>query len=87
MMQEVKYDRLGRMVYHPEYHFNHGTPMTDEEKAYLCKFWDATGPVEMGLALGRTGKSLSSKISVWKKNGTFDYYVAYWDRMMERESI
>lgn len=85
-MTNVEYDRYGRMTYNPDFHFNHRKPLSLEEKAYMCKFWDIDGPENMSLALGRTGKSLSAKVHLYKKDGSFNKYQEIWNRMEEKEA-
>lgn len=71
---EVEYDHIGRMKMHPLYHHNSGTPFTEEELEYICKYWHADHFDDLGLALGRTGTSISNKVSQLKREGKFDYY-------------
>lgn len=71
---EPTYDKLGRMNYHPDYHFNQGKPFSQEELEYLCKYWEVDPPDLISLALGRTEKSLYSKVKRLQKNGLYEYY-------------
>jgi hypothetical protein len=71
---QVEYDSCGRMMYHPEFHPNHGTPFTLEELEYICKFYDYDDPALMAMALGRTEASVRSRAYKLKLSGKFDYY-------------
>jgi len=73
-MSEVKYDTSGRMLYHHEFHTNHGKVMEEEELEYLCKFHDVDGLESIALALGRTQMTLATKLTKLKKNGRYEYY-------------
>jgi len=70
----VEYDKHGRMKYNPYYHSEHGHKMTEEELEYLCRYWDIDGVKTMAMALGKTEKTLQSKVNLLKKNGKFEYY-------------
>lgn len=71
------------MAYHPEFHPNHGKDMTDEERAYLCKFYDYDGWKNVAMALGRTEKAISNTYSILKKKGLVNYYSQMWDKQFE----
>ncbi|MGF9907304.1 DNA-entry nuclease [Brevibacillus porteri] len=79
----VEYDVRGRMLYHPEFHPNQGKRFSDEETAYLCKFYETDSLKSLSLALGRIEKSLEYRIAYLKKTGLFDYYRAKWDRQIK----
>ncbi len=70
----VKYDKYGRMLYHPEFHPNHKKPYTEEELEYLCKFWDFDDRKTMSFALGRPETSISTKVTELMKQNKFLYY-------------
>ena len=64
----------GRMMYHPEYHFNQGKPWTTSELMYLCGVWGVRRVKDISMALGRTeGTCLQMKYYL-KKRGEFEYY-------------
>ncbi|KIV57515.1 hypothetical protein TS65_09845 [Aneurinibacillus migulanus] len=71
---DISYDSSGRMNFHPRLHPNQGKPFTEEEKEYLCKYYDIDGSLSMSYVLGRTQKSILNKISKLKRNGMFEYY-------------
>jgi hypothetical protein len=73
-MDDVKYDQWGRILYHPEYHTEHGKPYSEEDLEYLCKFCQVDGLKIMSWALGRPETSISNKLRELKKSGKFTYY-------------
>lgn len=70
----IKTDRYGRMMYHPDFHPNHKKPFTEEEMEYICKFYDIDGPRAISFALGRTEKTIMTKINTLKKSGLYEKY-------------
>lgn len=64
---EVTYDKCGRMNYNPELHFNQGESWSDEELEYLINWYYIIGVEEMSLALGRTEKSVTTKVCSLKR--------------------
>lgn len=73
-MSEVKFDRCRRMVYHPEYHFNHKEPFTTQEVAYMCTMHGKMNLQDLGYALGRTPAAIAQRISQLKRKGLFERY-------------
>lgn len=71
---EVQYDSCNRLIYHPEFHPNHGKPMTEKELEYLCKYYDFDGAKSISMGLGRTEKAVAYKVQQLKKDGRFEYY-------------
>ena len=69
-----KYDRSGRLLYHPELHENHGKTWSLDELEYLCKFHHAGELNDMSLALGRPATSITTKITYLRKQGQYDFY-------------
>ncbi len=53
-IENVTYDRYGRMQYHPDYHPNHGKPWKQPDQVYLIQRYDLDGPEQVSFALGRT---------------------------------
>lgn len=72
--QDFEYDKYGRLKYHPELHPRHGQPYTEEDKEYLCKFWEVDGRRLMSYALGRPEHSLDAMIYTLRKKGLFNHY-------------
>lgn len=71
---EVKYDNMGRMEYHPDFHPNQNKMWTLSELEYLCKFYKMDGSLSMSLALGRTQTIVSNTYARLKKDGLCDFY-------------
>lgn len=63
-----------RMVYNPEYHFNHGTPWIMKDVLYLCGMWDVQKARDISLALGRTENTCMNKVYELRKAGKFEEY-------------
>ncbi len=71
---KLKYDRDGRLRYHPDFHHRQHRKYTLEELEYLCKFYDVDGAETIGLALGRTATSIMSKVKSLKATGEYEFY-------------
>lgn len=71
---KVEYDANGRMKYHPEFHFNQGTPWTAEDTEYLCKYHTVDDLETIAMALGRTKTTVAEKLTKLKKQGKYEYY-------------
>lgn len=69
-----RFDKNGNLMYHPDYHPNHGKPYTDEELEYLCKFYGCDDMRSISFALGRPEASLQTKLTKIKKVGKIEYY-------------
>lgn len=72
--EEIQFDRFGRMLYHPEYHDNHGKPFTESDLEYLCKYYEIDHSRSISFALGKTEHTLRAKVAYLKKNGLYEYY-------------
>lgn len=81
----IEYDKRGRLMYHPELHPNQGKPFSDEETAYLCKFFEVDQMKSLSLALGRVEQSLEYRMVYLRKLGLIEYYKAKWDRLPESD--
>lgn len=80
---EFEYDRFGKIKYNKHYHFNHRKPFSEDDLMYLCKFWETVSAKELSLALGRTEKTLASKVWIFKKDGRYAEYIKKYDKAME----
>lgn len=71
-----QFDRYGRLLYNPEYHFNQGKPWTKEELTYLCSMHRNMhgGMKSLSLAIGRTETTCATKIGYLQKQGRYEYY-------------
>jgi hypothetical protein len=72
--EALSFDEASRMNYHPLYHDRQGQTWTVEELQYLCTWHDVDGLNKVGLALGRTAKTLSSQLGNIRKNGLYEIY-------------
>lgn len=70
----ITYDKLGRMQYHPDFHPNHGKPFTDEDKEYLCMFYETDNVRSLSFALGKTEHTLRVKYNDLKQKGKIQFY-------------
>lgn len=70
----LRFDKHGRMIYHPDFHPNKGKPYTMEELEYICKFCDFDGLRSMSFALGRPEASVANMLSKIKREGKLGYY-------------
>lgn len=68
-MNEVTYDRYGRMNYHPDYHPNQGKPWTTSEEKYLADYYDKLGPEQVSFDLGRTIHTVMQRACDLRKRG------------------
>ncbi|MBW7475925.1 hypothetical protein K0T92_14360 [Paenibacillus oenotherae] len=75
----ITFDKLGRMKYHPEFHFNHGKPFTLDEKIYLTKYYELDGPRAIGFALGRTEHTVMNIVCNMRKSGEWKRYASLSD--------
>ncbi|SFC52879.1 hypothetical protein [Bacillus sp. UNCCL81] len=74
-MEEVyEFDKQGRMTYHPDFHFNYGTPVTEDEKEYLCKFYETDDIRTLAFAVGRTEGSIRVLVKQMVRNGKYTFY-------------
>lgn len=73
-MEKVEYDSRGRMTYNPSYHTSHRKPFTLDDLIYMCRFIDYDGIKSISLALGKTEKTVASKLSTLRKTGQFYRY-------------
>lgn len=76
----LTYDSMGRIQYHPDFHFSHRKPFTEEELEYLCRFYEVDDSRTMAFALGRTEATVVAKVSELKKRGLFEYYKKCWNK-------
>ena len=70
----IEYDKYGRMAYNPMFHTSHGIPFTEEEKEYLCKFYEYDGAKMMSMAIGKTEKVIQKTVYELREKGLFEFY-------------
>lgn len=73
IIDDITYDKHGRMQYHPEFHFSHAKPFS-EELEYICKFYEVDHARTISFAIGRTEHTIRSKVDYLRKKGLFHYY-------------
>lgn len=71
---DITYDKLGRMQYHPEFHFSHGEPYSESDLEYICKFYDFDHARALAFAIGKMEHSIRVKVDFLKKRGMFRHY-------------
>lgn len=74
IVEVINFDNQGRMVFHPEYHENHGKPFSESDLEYLCKFYEVDSRRMMSFALGRTEHTIASKVTTLRKKGLYEFY-------------
>lgn len=65
----VKYDRWGRMGYHPEYHPKHRQAWSNADEKYLIENYELHGPCMVAAALGRTIGVVMTRACELRKTG------------------
>lgn len=53
--------------------------MTTMEMAYIAKYYEYAGPVEIGLALDRCFRTVHYAYERMVKNGTVEYWQSIWN--------
>lgn len=75
----IKYDHAGRLEFNAAFHTDQDKPFTNEELAYLCKFYEMDGVKSMSMALGRTEQKISNQILNLKKRNLVNFYIDKWN--------
>ena len=68
-MKPIKFNKLGRMLHHPEFHQRQWKPWTNHEQKFLIEHYDSLGPEECSLSLERTIQSVMQKMTKLRKEG------------------
>lgn len=79
----LEYDNYGRLKHHPQIHFNAGKRFTDEELAYLCKFYGHDERRTISFALGYSEATIDNKYRKLFNQGLVDHYKKLWDSQFE----
>lgn len=79
----IEYDGSLRMKYHPEFHFSHGQPFTQEEMEYLCTFYGVDDARTLSFALGKTEHVCRVKFAKLKAAGLVGHYRLAYRRKLE----
>ncbi len=72
-----------RLRYTPELHENHNRPWSLNDLIYLCGMWDSAKRGErkaIALGLGRTYGTVTYKVWVCKRDGSYEHYVEMFKR-------
>ena len=88
--ENLKYNKYGRLKYHPAYHPNQGKAWTTKENIYLCKYYQCenvrskngvrvSNIKSLSLDMGRTENSIRSQLLYLRKAGLFEKY-KNWDQ-------
>lgn len=86
IQEGLTYDKAGRFNYHPFYHHNHRTPFSTDELIYLCKYYEFESVLNLSFALGRTEKTIKTKIGILRQSGLYDIYKNMTDEEWEIHS-
>lgn len=69
MTMPITFDKYGRMRYHPDFHENHGKPMTTSDRKFLIENYETMGPEQCSLALGRTIEAIYAYATNLRRQG------------------
>ncbi|MFF5993675.1 DNA-entry nuclease [Lysinibacillus sp. KU-BSD001] len=70
----ITYDRFGRMLYHPDFHFSQGERFTESDLEYICKYYEVDHARNLAFAIGKTEHTIRSKVNTLKQLGKYEYY-------------
>jgi hypothetical protein len=73
-MSEIKYDKYGRMKFHPDYHERHGKGYTTKELSYICKHYYRGNVKTLAAAMERTETSMRQLVCDLRAAGKFEHY-------------
>ena len=68
-MEQISYDKQGRMKYHPDFHDKQKEPWTTQEQKFLIDNYELLGPEQISLELGRTINTVMRRASDLRKKG------------------
>ena len=68
-MTPVKFNKLGRMLYHPDFHQRQHQHWTTHEQKFLLENYELLGPEEVSLTLERTIQSVMMRMTFLRKKG------------------
>lgn len=74
VVDDITFDKHGRMQYHPDFHFSHGKPFSESELEYICKFYEVDHARTLSFAIGRTEHTIRSKVDYLRKKNLFNHY-------------
>lgn len=70
----VEFDNSGRVKYHPLIHDKQDTIWSEEDKEYLCKYYEVDVMETIAFALGRTKATVVEKLRTLRESGDYEYY-------------
>lgn len=70
--KEVEYDNFGRMKYDPSYHPRQFATFTEEESAFIVRYYKRGEVKRLSLEVGRTCKSLRQHMWKLKRDGRLE---------------
>lgn len=70
----ITYDSCGKMKYHPDFHFSHGEPYSQEDLEYLCTFFGIDDTRSLSYAIGKTEGTCRKKYKELWESGKVDFY-------------
>ncbi len=65
----VRYDKTGKMLYHPQLHGKRWKPWTTSEQAFLIENYEQIGPEQVSLALERTMQTVMTRVYELRRAG------------------
>jgi hypothetical protein len=65
----VRYDKTGKMLYHPQLHGKRWRPWTTSEQAFLIENYEHLGPEQVSLALERTMQTVMTRVYELRRAG------------------
>lgn len=68
-MKPITFNKLGRMLYHPDFHQRQNQHWTTHEQKFLLENYETLGPEEVSLTLERTIQSVMQKMTYLRKQG------------------
>lgn len=71
----IRFDRQGRMQYHPDYHPKHLKPWSYADEKYLIDNYAIDGPEAVSLALGRTIHVVMTRACALRRAGKMAKHV------------
>lgn len=68
-MMTIQRNKLGRMLFNPEFHGNHKKAWMVQDEQYLIDHYEALGPEHCAFALEKTIQSVMQRVCEMRKAG------------------
>ena len=81
----MKRTKSGMLRYDKEFHYNHRTKWTKEDREYLINFYYIAGSEEISFALGRSEISIIGEVSRLIKLGVMKEKNNYTPKLLDRK--